>query len=240
MPASNRKAAANQFEQSIRRSNEIHAEYLDDPQLLQQYERFTKWQLSYLLTYVRELRKKPGYSDALGFVVSELSGVSVSERDRQLARAAPAVTALMPLGAMRTLAAAASLNARTLAINLNICRNLRVDGAFPRKLSERVYFVACRQASSFEECMELLQLAITLGNALGPTVRHRLIGMTLKAMSVPAHAAGFGDLQMFFEKGYETFRQIPDLDFFLEEVEQSMTTVFDRIYRSPLDVPDPA
>lgn len=226
-----------QFEAGIRRSNDIHAEYLGDPRLLEQYERFTKWQLKYLLAYFGDLRTQPGYREALGFVVSELAGVSVSERDRQLARAAPAVTGLMPGGALRTLAKAATLNAKTLEINLNICRFMRVDGELPKTLSERAYIGACRKSSTYEECIDLLHLAVGLGKALAPTVRHRLIGITLKTMNIPAHAAGFGDLQTFFEKGYDTFRNIPDVDYFLRQVEDRMTTVFERIYRSPAPVP---
>lgn len=225
-----RKAAADQFERDIRRSNKVHAEYLGDPQQYRNYDRFTKWQLDYLLAFFDELRNKPGYSDALNFVVSELAGVGVSKRDRQLARAAPAVTTLMPLGPLQTLARAANLNARTLEINLGICRQLQTDGKLPEIISESDYFAACRRASNYDECMEFLHIAIDLGRALGPTVQHRLIGMTLKAMNVPAHATGFGDLQAFFEKGYATFRNIPDLDYFLAETEARMTTVFQRIY----------
>ena len=174
----------------------------------------------------------------MSFVVSELAGVSVSERDRQLARAAPAVTAMLPIGPLQTLASAARLNERTLEINLAICRNLLIDGSLPDTIAESEYFAACRKASTYEESVGLLQLALTLGKALVPTVGNRLIGMMLHAMNVPAHAAGFGDLQEFFEKGYDTFRGIPNVNYFLEQIEQEMTRVFDRIYRSPQEALD--
>ncbi len=200
---------------------------------MRQYERFTRWNLDYLLEHFTELRAKPGYADALDFVVTELAGVGVSDRDRQLARAAPAVTSMLPLGALETLASAAKLNARTLEINLDICKGLLVDGALPERISEEAYAEACRKASTYDESIELLELALTLGRALVPTVKNRLMGMMLHAMSVPAHATGFGDLQEFFEKGYDTFRGIPDVDYFLEEIERGMTGVFDRVHRSP-------
>ena len=233
MANTTRQAAARQFETKIRRSNDIHSEYLNDARQFRNYDRFTQWQLDYLLTYFEDLRTQDAYADALNFVVSELAGVSVSERDRQLARAAPAVTGLMPLGALQTLARAATLNAKTLEINLNICRHLQTDGALPEEITEEAYFVACREASNFEECMEFLHVALDLGRALSPTVRHRIIGITLKAMSIPAHATGFGDLQMFFENGYNTFRAIPDLDYFLTHTEERMSIVFRRIYAVP-------
>ena len=62
-----------------------------------------------------------------------------------------------------------------------------------------------------------------------------MIGITLRAMRAPAHAAGFGALHEFLEKGYRTFREIPDIDHFLGEIEIRMIGVFRRIYTAPLD-----
>ena len=228
--SSARHDAADAFRRNIRRSNEIHEQYLSDPALMRDYERFTHWQLEYLLAHFPALRDAPGYREALNFVVADLAGLSVSQRDRQLARAAPAVTGFLPLGALRTLADASRLNARTLEINVDICRNLRTDGELREPISEQDYFAASRQAASFEESIELLGLSMRLGRALVPTVNSRLIGLTLRAMHAPAHAAGFGDLQDFFENGYATFRDIPDVDHFLAEIEGTMTRIFERIY----------
>ena len=50
---SHRKAIAAQFRQHIRRSNELHHEYLADKDLLKNYDRFTLWQLEYLLPFFR-------------------------------------------------------------------------------------------------------------------------------------------------------------------------------------------
>jgi hypothetical protein len=53
-------------------------------------------------------------------------------------------------------------------------------------------------------------------------------------MRAPAHAAAFGALQDFLERGYSTFKQIPDIDLFLSEIENRMVDVFTRIYTAPL------
>ena len=90
-------------------------------------------------------------------------------------------------------------------------------------------------AGLFDECVELVHLIVGLGKTLKSLVRIPVIGLTLRGTRAAAHAAGFGALQEFLEKGYYTFREIPDIDHFLGEIEARMTGVFVRIYTEPLE-----
>jgi hypothetical protein len=235
MSRAERKAAATRFRQNIRRSNELHVEYLEDALLLKAYDRFTNWQLDYLLPFFSELYAVDGYSAAIDFTMSDLAGVGISSRDRDLERAAPAITTMLPLGALETIAAAAEMNARVLKINIGICRRLLVGNELPADITEYDYCVACRKASSLEECVGLVHLITGLGETLKSLVQIPMIGITLRTMRAPAHATGFGALQDFLENGYFTFREIPDIDHFLGELENRMVEVFERIYTVPLD-----
>ncbi len=235
MTRPNRKAAATRFRRNIRRSNELHAEYLDDERLLKNYDGFTNWQLEYLLPRFSDLHAKEGYAEAIDFTISDLAGISISSRDNDLERAAPAITNLLPLRALQTIATAAEMNARILEVNIRICRQLQVGNDLPDPISETEYCIACREASSFDECMEIIHLVSGLGGTLKTLVKVPMIGITLRAMRVPAYAAGFAALQEFLESGYLTFRQIPDIEHFLVEIEQRATDVFERIYRAPME-----
>ncbi len=86
--------------------------------------------------------------------------------------------------------------------------------------------------STYDECMDLVQLAVELGETLKRLVRVPLIGGLLRTMRKPAHAAGFGALQEFLETGYVTFRRISDIDHFLGHLRERMSQVFGRIYHS--------
>jgi len=222
------------FRHHIRRSNELHGEYLEDANLLKNYDRFANWQLEYLLPYFSDLHVRDGYAEAIDFTMSDLAGVGISNRDRDLERAAPALTKLLPLGGLATIASAAEMNAHVLKINIAICRCLLVDNELPDQITESAYCVACRKASSLEECVELVHLVTELGRTLKSLVNVPMIGITLRAMRAPAHAAGFGALQEFLEKGYRTFSQIPDTDHFLGEIETRMVGVFEKIYTAPV------
>lgn len=235
MPKSARETAAAEFRERMQRSNALHASYLSDPALLEEYDRFTEWQMVYLLSFFADLHERPGYGDAIDFTVSDLAGVGISERDKDLERAAPAITTMLPRKALETVAAAAELNARVLEINLGIFRHLLVDGRLPEEISPEAYCIAAREASTLEECLGLVHLAIYLGATLKKLVRVPLLGGMVRAMRGPAHAAGFGALQEFLETGYVTFDAIPDIDHFLGVIEKRMSRVFEIIYTTPLE-----
>lgn len=234
MAVSGRQKAAEKFRRAIARSNALHSEYLGDPSLYESYDRFTRWQLGYMLPFFSDLLGPEGYAEAVDFIVSDLAGVGVSGRDRDIERAAPVIVRSLPKHPLETAAAAVELNARALEINLGICRGLLVDGELPAAITERDYCIACRKVSSYDECVDLVHLAADLGNTLKRLVRVPLIGGLLRTMRKPAHAAGFGALQEFLETGYVTFRRISDIDRFLELLRERMSEVFERIYRSPL------
>ncbi|MDH4073117.1 MAG: hypothetical protein OEV41_08440 [Gammaproteobacteria bacterium] len=234
MSRARKKQSADRFRRQISRSNELHAEYLADPDFYEAYDRYTDWQLSYLLTWFRDLHEIEGYGEAIDFIMSDLAGVGVAGRDRDLERVAPVITATLTERALDTVASAAELNTRVLEINLAICRNLMADGRLPARIAEHDYRVACRRSSSYDECVGLTHLVADLGETLKALVGVPMIGVTLRAMHRPAHAAGFGALQDFLETGYHTFRQIPDIDHFLEQIRLRMTDVFAHIYLSPI------
>jgi len=232
---SSRQALADRFRQHIRRSNALHSEYLTDKDLLQNYDRFTLWQLEYLLPFFSDLYARQGYEQAIDFTMSDLAGIGISRRDRDLERAAPAITRLLPMRALETIAVAAEMNARILEVNLGIFRQLLVGEKLPDPITKIDYCLACRAASSLAECVELVHLVTGLGRTLESLVRIPMIGVTLRAMRLPAHAAGFAALQSFLENGYRTFRQIPDIPHFLLQIETRMTEVFEKIYTAPLE-----
>ena len=89
MASSGRKQGAAKFRRAIARSNKLHAEYLGNPALYESYDRFTRWQFDYMLPFFSDLLEPEGYAEAVDFIVSDLAGVGISERDRDIERATP-------------------------------------------------------------------------------------------------------------------------------------------------------
>ncbi len=230
MPLSARKTAANHFVEHIRRSNALHLEYLDDSEMMASYEQLTSWQHDYLLPFFSDLFDYEGYEEAIEFVVSDLSGTTIASRDRDIERAAPIFIRLLPTMALQTLAAGAEMNSRVLEINLAICRRLLADGVFPGSLSESENLPALRAATTLDDCLGIIKILSELGENLDKLVRVPLIGGTLRAMRVPAHAMGYGSLHGFLDYGFRTFKAIPDVPVFLDLVLGRATEVFENSF----------
>ncbi len=228
-------SAAKELREYTGRSNAIHQEYLGDPELLERYERFVAWQLDYMLPFYEDLRVSDDYAAAVDFVVSDLTGIGVNQRDHDFARVVPIMSKMLPDKALRTVATAMQLNARVLDINLSICRELFKEISIDTVISEAEYCSACRRANRLDECLELVHLTGEVGHSLDHVIRIPMIGLTLKAMRTPARLAGFGVLQRFLEKGYRTFVSLEDVDQFLDDITFRMTDVFTRIFTEPVE-----
>ena len=215
----------------MQRSNALHAKYLQDPKLLDAYDRFTRWQLDYLLRHFSDMYARDGYRQALDFTMNDLAGIGIADRDWDLARAAPIFSRMLPTGALETLASAARMNVLVLELNIGLTESLLVDGALPAEISERDYWKAYRQSTTLDDCLELVALSSELGTTLKSLVRIRSLGILLRAMRGPAHVAGYRALHDFLESGYRTFRGIPDVDFFLDEIERRMSALFERMHQ---------
>ena len=223
-------SAANKLRKYTERSNALHKEYLGKQAFFDRYEHFVAWQLDYMLPFYEDLRATDNYAAAVDFVVSDLTGLNISGRDHDIARIAPVMSRMLPKKALQTIASAMELNARILEINLSICRALFQDRPLDAEILESDYRLACRSASSLDECLGLVQLIEDVGRSLDHVIRIPMIGVTLKAMRVPARLAGFAALQVFLEKGYTTFVALENVDQFLDDITLRMTEVFTEIF----------
>ena len=227
-------SAASELREYTDRSNSIHKEYLGNPELLRRYECFVDWQLDYMLPFYEDLGATEDRAEAVNFFVSDLTGIDISERDLEFAKVVPLMTRMLPDKALDAVATAMRLNARVLGINLSICRELYKEISIDTEITEASYCSACRRASQLEECLELVHLTAEIGRDLDQLIRIPMIGLTLRAMRLPARLAGFGALQKFLETGYKTFNALEDVHQFLDDMTVRMTEVFTQIFTKPI------
>ncbi len=228
-------SAADELKLYTERSNELHAEYSGDPLLQQSYPAFIEWQLNYMLQYFGDMQRTPDQAAAVAFIVSDLAGVEIDQRDRDFARVLPLMIRMLPDSALAGAAVAMRLNAKVLEINMAISRQLADSNTSNTNITEQDYAQACRHAASYDECMDLVKITTQLGRQLEEVVRIPMIGFMLKAMRHPSRIAGFGALQEFLETGYTRFAALNDVDSFLREIENHMEHIFTRVYKVPLE-----
>lgn len=229
------KSAADRLRYFTDRSNAVHREYLDHPEVLDNYQAFVIWQNNYMLQYYDDFCVSEENTAAVDFVVSELTGIGISDRDHDLSRVVPAMVRMLPDKALQTIAVAMELNSRILTINLSICRELFTKLPSANKISERNYCLACREVSRLDEFLKLVELTKQVGQSLNHVVKLPMIGLILRAMRSPARLAGFGSLQDFLETGYHTFKAIKDVDQFLDDISDRTASVFAKVMEEPLE-----
>ena len=213
-------------------SNRLHRRYLGDVAALTAYRQFIALQLGYFLPKYDDLRDRPGYDAAIDFIISDLVGPGIADRDRDLERVVPVMVRMLPAKALRALALAMELNARILGINLGIESALRQQIAAGTGVTERDYCIATRGATDFAEFRELIGMTREAGLSLERIVRMPMIRPMLRAMRGPARLAGFADLQAFLEKGFRTFIALDDVHEFLDIMEVRMTEIFRRVFEA--------
>jgi hypothetical protein len=215
--------------EKIRAANRLHRRYLDDAAFFRLYERFIELQRAYFLPQYDDLRDRPGYDAAIDFVISDLLGTGTASRDHDLERVAGIMSRTLPTRALEAMTLAMDLNARVLAINIDIATALADKLRARNAISERDYCLASRQATTFGEFQTLIAKSREAGMALDRVAHLPLIRGIAHSMRIPARLAGFADLQAFLEAGLDTFVGVADVGEFLDVMDERMTEVFHRI-----------
>ncbi|MEO1580327.1 MAG: hypothetical protein AAFR91_00680 [Pseudomonadota bacterium] len=229
------RADAARLREHLALSNQLHETYLESPDRLAAYRRFVDLQVAYFLPKYDDLRSRPGYSEAIDYIISDMVGPTIAARDAELAKVVPMMSRILPSGALEALATALELNATILRINLDIEALLRDGIVGGAAISEREYCAASREAATLDDCLRLIAMTRRAGESLERIVRIPMIGSTLRMMRGPARLVGVTDLHEFLVRGYTIFRAIDDVHEFLDTVEARMTAVFTRVFEAPLD-----
>lgn len=188
-----------------------------------------KWFADRLARSHKALLDEPRYTAVTQFFLSELyGGLDVSELAREIERALPIATRLLPDSVMRTSGVALELNALTGELDEAMTHMLfEVMGV--EQLNEINVAEAHRRLGLFNERERQMDLLMELGRGLDKYVRSRVIYATFKIASRPAHMAGLGGLYDFLGRGFEVMRPMGSAEDFLERFIGHERQVFERL-----------
>lgn len=172
-------------------------------------------QMRFAHTYA-DLLADPRYAGASRFFLDDLYGPGdFSLRDAQFARIVPALVRLFPAEVVATVETLTSLHALSEQLDSEMARH-GAEGA----LDAAGYMAAWRRTGRAAGRQKQIDLMLGVGRALDVYTRRPLLRHTLRAMRVPARAAGLSALQNFLESGFETFRSMRGAADFLLHIEQ--------------------
>jgi hypothetical protein len=198
------------------------------------------WQAARLARTYADLQRDPRYAQAVEFFLSDLYGPQeFTGRDRDLNRAWRYLKRALPAAALDVLGRALELEVLTAELDAAMLTTLEADPLTPAR-----YAAAYRAVGQHEARARQIELVAAIGADLDRIVRHAWIGLALRVAHTPAHAAGFGALQDFLERGYAAFRRMRGAGRFLRALRERETHIMRTLYAGgdvPLDaVPAPA
>jgi len=167
--------------------------------------RLRAFQAGRLARTYADLLASPRYGPAAEFFLAELYGAKDrAERDETISRVVPVLSRMLPAGAVRALAVAVRLEALSEELDHALVGALRAEGGL-EALDAARYARAWKRCANRPARERQLALIVEAGQVLDRLTKMTAVGIALRLMRGPAHAAGFGDVQDFLEGGFKAF-----------------------------------
>jgi hypothetical protein len=211
-------------EQLLDRRQRLEQQEVTAADFMTRLRALRRWQAARLARTYADLRRDPGHALAAGFFLRDLYGAhDFGTRDRQLAHAWRFFRRWLPESALQALRHALDLDVLTRELDHAVAAQLP-----DATLTESVYARAYRAVGRRDARERQIELILATGNDLRSAMRHRSIGLLLKASRAPAHVAGLDHLQAFLERGYRALRALPSAEEFLATIRARETALMEQ------------
>ena len=174
-----------------------------------------------------DLRQSPRYRDAVDFFLADLYGPhDLSGRDEQIIRALDKLKRFLPTAALEALVRAFELHVLTMELDTATATELKE----PAGPDAAAYAAAYRAAGRPAERELQIRLVGDIGALLDSVAHRPEVGLAIRLARGPAHAAGYGELQDFLERGYKAFRRMDGASEFLASIDQRERDLMRRLF----------
>jgi hypothetical protein len=173
-----------------------------------------------------DLLAHPRYAGASRFFLDDLYGPGdFSQRDAQFARIVPALVRLFQEEVVVTVEALTALHALSEQLDSEMARHIEST-----PITATAYVAAWRRTGQPVKRQRQVELMLDVGHALDIYTHRPLLRHSLRAMRVPARAAGLSALQTFLEGGFETFGSMHGAGEFLTEITERERSIADSLF----------
>jgi hypothetical protein len=198
-----------------------------DPALRERMRNLAAFQAQRLADTYRDLQGTPRHGPAVEFFLTDLYGPQdLTERDAQILRALDKLKRFLPPGALQALARAFELH--VLSIELDAATAAALPG--PDRIDAATYAGAYRTAGRRADRERQIALIGDIGSLLDGLAHRPEVGLAVRLARAPAHAAGYGQLQDFLERGFHAFRQMNGAAEFLAAIDQRERALLETLF----------
>ena len=134
---------------------------------------------------------------------------------------------VMPQPALHSITLAVELHALSLELDAKLLDEIEKGDYSIPDMTARQYADAYRACDNYKDRKHQIELVGIVGKALDSVVQKKLVASLVKIAHAPAHAAGFGDLQDFIERGFKAFKQMNGAEEFITTIQTRETLILD-------------
>jgi hypothetical protein len=189
-----------------------------------------RWQSQRLAETYADLEQVGRYRRAMAFFLDDLYGPhDFTRRDADLERITPMLASMLPGRVLQTVGCAVEVNALTGELDIGMLEAMGPPDRDGRLVTVARYCRAYRASGRAAERRHQIDLIDAVGRALDHYVNMPFLHSALKMMRFPARIAGFGELQDFLERGFDSFAGIGGADHFLGTIRERELALMERI-----------
>lgn len=214
----------------LERNAALRDVFAREPALEKQLLRLQHWQSERLLRSHDDLHRSARYRLAVEFFFNELYGTDARRRDSDLIKVQTAMERLLPREGLVALSLAIRLETLSQELDADVTRALA-----PGPVTVERYADAYRQAGRRADRERQIALMDEVGAYLDRIVRKPIVRGLVKLARRPAHAAGFGMLQEFLERGLVAFEAMHGAKEFLGTIRARETRAMARLFAGAAD-----
>jgi hypothetical protein len=228
-----RPALLARIEASLARVKRARAPASTSPERAADRNALRAWQAQRLAATHRDLLGSRRYGAAAAFFLADLYGPKdFTERDDEVARIAPTLASVLPIGAVQSLALAIELDALSEDLDSRLIDALRWqcgDNAL-LVVDERRYAAAYRACGNREERAVQIALIDWIGRLLDRVARKPFINAALELSRGPARLAGLLAVHDFLDRGLHAFRSMDGAEDFLGLIRCRETQIMEQLF----------
>jgi hypothetical protein len=211
----------------VARYREVGRQVECSPALAARVRALAVFQSRRLADTYADLRATESHRDAVDFFLDDLYGPQdLSARDQQILRALDKLSRFLPAAALDALARAFELHVLTIELDAATATVL----ARPAEPDADEYAAAYRAAGREAERERQIQLIGEIGELLDRLAHRPQVGLAVRLARGPAHASGYGQLQDFLERGYDSFRRMGGAGEFLALIDRRERALMRRLF----------
>lgn len=190
------------------------------------------WQSERLNRTYSDLLADPGYRLACLFVLEELyAPFDFSQRDQDAERIYTILARYLPESALILLGGAIYLTRLTDELDYKLLKVLFDKNNDFTDINEAQYIQAYVECDNYDQRVEQIALVHRLMRQAVRGARSLIFRTGLQLSKTPLEKLGWSDLYTFLQRGVEASKRMPDVNLFLNSIQNREMEILNRIYR---------